>query len=318
MSDKIGAIAGMVGQLGGQLISNAGTARQNRKNRAFQADENQKGRDFAQSMFDQTNAFNLMTSDPSFQMKRWKDAGLNPWLMYGNPQEVKANATSPSGVSALPAGENSSKYDLGSVVKDFYNLMATKAQIKNIEADTAKKDAEAGVASATQSSVVQDVNQKAQLFGGQLDLQTGNVQLLKTQNQKAVEEVQNLATQRGLTTAQTQNIKQETANKIVEAENLRKEGKLKDAQRIEKEIGNRIIESTSASKIQAENAKNKFDADTSGVGKTSAWNLSGSLIGAAIKAVKESVQAEKVQRKSEWSNKSGNGLRKNPKTGKWE
>lgn len=293
MSDAIGGIAQMLGNIGGQLISNAGTARQNRKNRAFQADENQKSRDFAQSMFDQTNEFNLRTSDPAFIMQRYKNAGMNPWLVYGEPTSVKADSTSPSGVSALPPGQNESHYDLGSVVKDFYNLMSQKAQIKNIEADTAKKESEASVADATTGAVVQDTNQKAQLFGGQMDLQTANVGLTKNQSDKVLKEIEAVGAQTNLSNQQTKNLKQDVANKMVEAENLRKQGKLIDAQRAEKEAGNMIINATAQSKIDAENARNKFDAQTSGIGKTNAWNLTGSLVGAAIEAIKAETKTVK-------------------------
>ena len=95
--DPISAGVSVVGGL-----FNAGSqARQNRLNRKFQAEENQKARDYNTEMWEKNNAYN----DPSQQMARLKNAGINPHLAYsqGGVTNTSAAAAS-SNASSMPEG----------------------------------------------------------------------------------------------------------------------------------------------------------------------------------------------------------------------
>ena len=64
--------AGMA--VGGSLVNGLMQGSQNRKNRQFQREENQKARDYNTEMWEKNNDYN----DPTQQMARLKNAGINP------------------------------------------------------------------------------------------------------------------------------------------------------------------------------------------------------------------------------------------------
>lgn len=68
----------------------------NKRQREWQTKENEKQRAFQQYMFDQTNAYNT----PVNQMKRLKDAGLNPFLNQTQVGSVASDPGAPSVGSA--------------------------------------------------------------------------------------------------------------------------------------------------------------------------------------------------------------------------
>ena len=57
--------------VGGSLINGLSQGRQNRLNRQFQREENQKARDYNTQMWEKNNEYN----DPTQQMERLKNAG---------------------------------------------------------------------------------------------------------------------------------------------------------------------------------------------------------------------------------------------------
>ena len=61
-----------------------------RENQAWQSAENRKSRDFQQSLFNQTNAYNT----PAATMQRYRDAGLNPFV--ADLDKVGSGATQPA------------------------------------------------------------------------------------------------------------------------------------------------------------------------------------------------------------------------------
>lgn len=131
ISAGITAGAGLVGGL-----FNAGSqARQNRLNRKFQSEENQKARDYNTMMWEKNNEYN----DPTQQMVRLKNAGINPHLAYSQGA-VTNTSSSPasSNASSMPEGR-APQLDLSAIL----NASLIGAQIKNIKADTMKKEAEA-------------------------------------------------------------------------------------------------------------------------------------------------------------------------------
>lgn len=84
LGPAIAATAATVNTAANQIA----TSKLNKKGRKFAAEQNQYNRDHAWQMFHATNDFNLAVSDPAFLMQRFKNAGLNPHLVYGQPQTV--------------------------------------------------------------------------------------------------------------------------------------------------------------------------------------------------------------------------------------
>ena len=94
--------------IGGALISGGASflnglfqGGQNKANRKWQSAENQKARDYNTQMWKMNNAYN----DPTKQMERLKNAGINPHLAYseGSPMNT-SNAPASSNASSIPAG----------------------------------------------------------------------------------------------------------------------------------------------------------------------------------------------------------------------
>ena len=121
--------------VGGSLVNGLLQGSQNRKNRKFQSKENQKARDYNTEMWEKNNAYN----DPTQQMARLKNAGINPHLAYSNGA-VTNTSSSPasSNASSMPEGR-APQLDVNSML----NARLIGEQINNIKADTKKKEAEA-------------------------------------------------------------------------------------------------------------------------------------------------------------------------------
>lgn len=120
---------------GGSLVNGLLQGNQNRANRRFQERENQKARDYNTMMWEKNNAYN----DPTQQMARLKNAGINPHLAYSQGG-VTNTSSSPasSNASSMPEGR-APQLDVNAML----NARLVGEQINNIKADTAKKEAEA-------------------------------------------------------------------------------------------------------------------------------------------------------------------------------
>ena len=97
--------------------------------------ENQKSRDYNTLMWEKNNAYN----DPTQQMERLKNAGINPHLAYSQGG-VTNTSSSPasSNASSMPEGR-APQLDTNAML----NARLVGEQINNIKADTMKKEAEA-------------------------------------------------------------------------------------------------------------------------------------------------------------------------------
>ena len=121
--------------VGGSLVNGLMQGAQNRANRRFQERENQKARDYNTLMWEKNNAYN----DPTQQMARLKNAGINPHLAYsqGGVTNISSSPAS-SNASSMPEGR-APQLDVNAML----NARLVGEQINNIKADTMKKEAEA-------------------------------------------------------------------------------------------------------------------------------------------------------------------------------
>lgn len=134
-----------------------------KKNRKAAARENQKQRDFAQQQADQAYAYDLEQwhrnnayNDPSAQMTRLQNAGLNPNLVYGNGAVGNASGASPSYHPASYNHKESRQSEsaaileglstVGPMLAQLQNTFAQndllKAQARNVQAQTDKTRAD--------------------------------------------------------------------------------------------------------------------------------------------------------------------------------
>lgn len=126
-----------IGQVAGSLIN----ANQEAKNRKMQIEENQKDRDWQEKMWNKSNEYN----DPSQQLQRYKEAGLNPNLVFGQGgSSIAAQFGAPSShnIGTSPQYGDALK-GLGNVFTAIEELKNLKKTGDNLTADTDLKNAQA-------------------------------------------------------------------------------------------------------------------------------------------------------------------------------
>lgn len=131
MALPIAPIIGAGASILGQVLQNASNAKQNAASRQFSIDMFNRERHAALADWDMQNEYN----SPAAQMKRYRDAGLNENLIYG--QGVSTAAGVPRGSSAPAAQFTPNHYDLsgvGSSLASIYDLKLKEATTNNLEA----------------------------------------------------------------------------------------------------------------------------------------------------------------------------------------
>lgn len=138
----------------GAVSSFIGGIQQNRNIKrqiAAQKEENQKNRDWNLNLAKMQNQWNIDQwnreneyNTPQAQMSRYKSAGLNPDLMYGqqnlsaaSPEMTAGEGSQPTDVSNL-----ANKRTVGDMVSQAANVRLTNAQAKLAESQADKTDAE--------------------------------------------------------------------------------------------------------------------------------------------------------------------------------
>ena len=98
--------------------------------RAWQSDEAQKERNYNKSMWDKQQEYNT----PANQMQRYRDAGLNPSLMYGQGNPGNASGASPGYTRANPT--MSADLNPLNMLNQYADFKVKSAQARNIEENT--------------------------------------------------------------------------------------------------------------------------------------------------------------------------------------
>ena len=153
-----GGVSGLIGGAGNvvsTLLTNAANAKQNQAIMDFNARESQLQRQFSLDQWKRETTYN----SPAEQVKRLRDAGLNPALAMGGSIDNSA-APSPSLSEAQVGGLTPMR------APEIDPL--TAAQIENIKADTAKKNAEASETSTLLPFKVQNMVSNNRLIGAQV------------------------------------------------------------------------------------------------------------------------------------------------------
>ena len=137
---------GALGSLFGGISANKNIDKQI----AAQSAENQKMREYNLMLAKQQNEWNLEQwnrenayNDPTAQVHRLRNAGLNPDLVYGSGSAANLSAPSPEMTSGAPASPvDMSAYrnrkTIGDVIQDSAALMQASATIDKVKADTKK------------------------------------------------------------------------------------------------------------------------------------------------------------------------------------
>lgn len=198
----------------GNLVNGILQSGQNKKNRKFQAQENQKARDFNLEMWNKQNAYN----DPTQQMMRLKNAGINPHLAYseGSPMNT-SNAPASSNASNLPAGI-APQMDINGVLQA--RLLEAQINKTNAEAEKTKTDTEGseilnGINSNVLKTQLDTIALNQALTASQINVNGKNIEVsdqnIKESNQRIVNLIsQDKEIEQRIINLQTQNKLTET------------------------------------------------------------------------------------------------------------
>lgn len=138
MSLLVAGIAGAAA-LGSSAVNAVQSGKMNKRAEKFSREMWDKQGQREIDYWKMQNAYN----DPSAQMSRLKDAGLNPNLVYGNGADTQSNLPSPSSPMAPPR-YNVPNIDIQGVVQSALatqqaeaNIARTKAETRSIDSRTA-------------------------------------------------------------------------------------------------------------------------------------------------------------------------------------
>lgn len=208
----IGAGLTAIGGLATGLFNNKSDKKLFNKQAAFAREESQKERDWQERMYNQNNAYN----SPAAQMQRYKDAGLNPDLVYGDGS-LTSPAQAPSGGAQAPtptAGHTPFQNpfaDAGSIISQ-KKLIESQAKANDAKANRDNKEVE--IASARLVMDKAKSESAIRLENSQVYLNHVVADYTHKQGERVAAEINNL-------NASTSRLQQET-------ENLRKELEVQD------------------------------------------------------------------------------------------
>lgn len=174
---------------------------------------NRKNRDFQEKMWDKNNQYNT----PVMQMQRFKEAGLNPHLIYG--QGNAGNSSMPSAPVQRP-----NEYKFEEAAMNYVSARKQQTEVDNMEKAREVMDAQINLSNASASNQIanaaqttQQREQSAQLFETTVAQAQMNLKNAGLQGQKIGAEISNTNAQTGLTNAQKTKVGQdisESANRI--------------------------------------------------------------------------------------------------------
>lgn len=273
------------------------TGKLNKKGREFTQEQNALNRQQTWDMWNATNDFNLMTSDPSFQMQRWKDAGLNPHLMYGNPQDVKASnmATQQFQNPELKGT------DFRAPLQDFLTQIMQKKQIEAIDANISKTKAEEANVNTNTANSQFDLTAKETMFPTVQGTAEAELMNKKMTNNKMIEEIKEIGSRMNMNNQQIKNMQAQVGETLMKIKTLQGQQKLQEAELEAKNLANKLFKNTMQSEADARNAENNLIKNTSGMGKASLLQMPGIIIGGALEIIKNNVI--KPMQKPGWSDK---------------
>lgn len=201
MSATAAAVIGLGSSLLGSLFNSDSQSKANKFNLELAKLQNQ----WNIEQWQRENAYNT----PANQMKRLKDAGVNPNLAYANGGIMNTAASSPN----LTAGHvDPVQYNLpsmGEVTSALNSTALIESQKKNIDADTAAKNAAAGNTNVSTELLRSDLAFRDALNHGALELQSSQITLNQKMNEVKDVEVKKLRYECGLIQHQTENLEVE-------------------------------------------------------------------------------------------------------------
>lgn len=173
MAAATGAIIAGAASLGGTAVSAAAQGKMNKRTERYNKWAMQTQREWALSDWRMQNEYN----HPSAQMQRFRDAGLNPHLIYGQTNEaaaVRSNNTpnwNPQAPDYTQAGRG-----VASAVDTYFNTQMKEAQINNLKAQNDNILAQKNYIDAQ----TQEVHKRIENYDSQIGLRQWNLDSSKS------------------------------------------------------------------------------------------------------------------------------------------
>ena len=203
----IALIGSAVASIAGAVGSNASINKQLKE----QKNENASTRQYNLMLARLQNKWNIEQwqrendyNSPTAQMARFRSAGLNPNLIYGQQNTSASSPTLTSGASASPQDMSpvGRKRNFGQAVQEMLNIEMQRAQIEAIKAGTEKTKEETrgiGIGNEWLPS----------LNKAELEQRLANVDLTKEQKKQVIETCNNLREQNNYLKANTAKVRAE-------------------------------------------------------------------------------------------------------------
>lgn len=193
--DILGAGLGAVSSIGSMIGQN----RAIRQQINAQREENQKNREYNLMLARTQNQWNIEQwqrendyNSPTAQMSRFRAAGLNPNLVYGQMSNGASSPTLTSGAASSPTDMSAigNKRNFGQAMQEALNLEMQKAQIEAIKAGTEKtkedtKNVTASTEALTIDNLYRAIKHQQDIKIGDMNLKIGDSTLKLNDNQLA-------------------------------------------------------------------------------------------------------------------------------------
>lgn len=193
--DILGAGLGAVSSIGSMIGQNRAIRQQIRA----QQEENQKNREYNLMLARTQNQWNIEQwqrendyNSPTAQMSRFRAAGLNPNLAYGQMSNGASSPTLTSGAASSPTDMSAigNKRNFGQAMQEALNLEMQKAQIEAIKAGTEKtkedtKNVTASTEALTIDNLYRAIKHQQDIKIGDMNLKIGDSTLQLNNNQLA-------------------------------------------------------------------------------------------------------------------------------------
>lgn len=193
--DILGAGLGAVSSIGSMIGQNRAIRQQIKA----QQQENQKNREYNLMLARTQNQWNIEQwqrendyNSPTAQMSRFRAAGLNPNLVYGQMSNGASSPTLTSGAASSPTDMSAigNKRNFGQAMQEALNLEMQKAQIEAIKAGTEKtkedtKNVTASTEALTIDNLYRAIKHQQDIKIGDMNLKIGDSTLKLNDNQLA-------------------------------------------------------------------------------------------------------------------------------------
>lgn len=193
--DILGAGLGAVSSIGSMIGQNRAIRQQIKA----QQEENQKNREYNLMLARTQNQWNLEQwqrendyNSPTAQMARFRAAGLNPNLVYGQMSNGASSPTLTSGAASSPTDMSAigNKRNFGQAMQEMLGLEMQKAQIEAIKAGTEKtkedtKNVTASTEALTIDNLYRAIKHQQDIKIGDMNLKIGDSTLKLNDNQLA-------------------------------------------------------------------------------------------------------------------------------------